>query len=545
VNRLPDGRAARLFVAGGFAAVGATGAALGVWVIAVGYSPVPFADFWGQFPFLERALGGDLTIADLWAQSNEHRIFVPRLEYLLDYRFFHGTNVFLFVVIAVSCVLIAAVVAATVWLETRDRLVSWAAFCAATVAALSPVSFENLYWAFQVHFVQVFLFGAVAIVAVVLAARSGHDAWAAASALAAVAATYSLGNGLLVWPVLIVLAAALALELRTTLLLAAAGALTVFSYLWHYDVTTHGNLSHPVGLVKYAAVYLGSALRDEGKTAAGIVGAVGLLALILLCVFAWRDRAGRSIATPAGVGIALFIALTAFQTAAGRLDLGIEQALSSRYATASFVFWLGLLLGFLRMSSRLNALACIGAAAVLALVIGITGRPSRVFLHSTVVGKEITVLAFRAGVDDPSGTLTGVPPSPVVTNALRWMRKRELGPWAPGGLVADSRFRLQSVGAPPPCRGGIESVEPVGGGLRLRGWLAPPSRAADPGQLAVLDDTAQQVGIGLVGTYRPEVQDSSDWTGFVAYVRGNIDPQTPYAVVLIGADRRSTVCGLK
>jgi hypothetical protein len=523
-------------------------------VIVVGYSPVPFADFWGQFPFLERAVGGDLRIGDLWAQSNEHRIFLPRIEYLLDYRLFGGTNVFLFAVIAASCALVAAVLAAAVWIETRDRLVTWAAFCAATIAALSPVAYENLYWAFQVHFVQVFLFAALAVLAVVMASRSTvarrRDRWTAASGLAAIAATYSLGNGLLVWPVLIALALVLALELRTTIFLGAAAGLTILSYLWDYDATTHGNLSHPFGLVKYTAVYLGSALRDEGTTAAGVLGAVGLIVFAVLCMLTWRGRAGAAITTPVGAGISLFVVLTALQTASGRLDLGIDQALSSRYATASFVFWLALLLGFLqpllgRFPSWLTAPGYFGSAAVAALVIGATGMPSHTFLHSTVVGKKITVLAFRSGVDDPGGTLTGVPPSPVVASALRWMRSRELGPWAPGGLVDDSRFELQSVGDPPPCRGGIESVEPVEGGVRLRGWLAPPPGMRAWDQLAVVDDTGAQVGLGLVGTYRPEVIGSSDWTGFVAYVGNETGAATRYAVILIGEDKRSTVCQAK
>ena len=70
----------RAAIATVFGALMATGVGLGIWVMVAGYSPVPFADFWGQFPFLERAVGGDLRIADLWAQANEHRILIPRLE---------------------------------------------------------------------------------------------------------------------------------------------------------------------------------------------------------------------------------------------------------------------------------------------------------------------------------------------------------------------------------------------------------------------------------------------------------------------------------
>ena len=79
-----------------------------------GYSPVPFADFWDQFPFIERGLRGDLGIDDLWAQWNEHRILVARVQFLLDYRLFDGTNAFLFAAIAASSLLLATTFAAAV-----------------------------------------------------------------------------------------------------------------------------------------------------------------------------------------------------------------------------------------------------------------------------------------------------------------------------------------------------------------------------------------------------------------------------------------------
>ena len=110
----------RLALGVSFVAVLAVGIALGVRVMIDGYSPVPFADFWEQFPFIERSLRGDLGIDDLWAQANEHRIALARVQFLLDYRLFDGTNVFLFAAIAASSLLLAATLAAAVWLDTRD-----------------------------------------------------------------------------------------------------------------------------------------------------------------------------------------------------------------------------------------------------------------------------------------------------------------------------------------------------------------------------------------------------------------------------------------
>jgi len=86
-----------------YVAILAIGVALGIQVVVDGYSPVPSSDLWAQFPFIERGVRGDFDLGDLWAQWNEHRIFLARIQFLLDYSIFGGTNVFLFVGIGTSC----------------------------------------------------------------------------------------------------------------------------------------------------------------------------------------------------------------------------------------------------------------------------------------------------------------------------------------------------------------------------------------------------------------------------------------------------------
>jgi hypothetical protein len=559
LTRAPDEqrpRSARLLVAAGLGILAAAGVTAGVRVIVDGYSPVPFADFWGQFPFLERAYGVDLRPGDFWAQANEHRIAVPRIQFLLDYRLFGGTYVFLFSAIAASCLLLAAVLAGVAWLDSRDAFLAWGVFCVAAIAALSPVAAENLTWAFQVQFVQVFLFAALAIAAVVAAARSPvqrrADGWTIASATAGIAATYSLANGLLVWPVVLVVTGILGLRARARAFLAAVAGLAVGSYLWRFDFETHGNLAHPIGIVEYVTLYLGTIVRSGGTTAAGAVGAGGLAAFALLVLVAWKERADGSRTTSVGAALALFVVLTAVQTAAGRLQLGVAQALASRYATGSFAFWLGLLLGFLGpVGGRARrpwvaTSAYLGAAAAAALVLGLVGRPSRTSLHSTVVGKEDAVLAFRVGVADPAGTTTGGAPDAVVERTFRWLQRHDLGPWAPGGMVERTPPPVPPARSTRTCRGGIESAEPVGGGLRLRGWAAPPEGEDAGREVAVFAAGGRRRGMGLVGTYRPDVEASgaasSAWTGFVAYARGRSSSRL--RLVLAGRDGRSAVCQL-
>ena len=157
------------------------------------------------------------------------------------------------------------------------------------------------------------------------------------------------------------------------------------------------------------------------------------------------------------------------------------------------------------------------------------------------------MVAYRAGVEDVSGSVIGVEGGPDVTSALRWMERQRLGPWAPGGLVDDMRVTAPSGTTARSCLGAVEVDEPVTGGRRLRGWIAAPEGETTSRNLVVLGVDGRQVGLGLVGAHRPDVEESgavdSEWTGFVAYVRG--EPTEALDVLLLGEDRRTSLCRLE
>jgi hypothetical protein len=528
------------------AALGVAGVALGVSVVVDAYSPVPFADFWSQFSFLEPALDGDIRLADLWAQVNEHRILVARLQFLVDYALFDGTFVFLFAAIVVSSLLLAATYAAIAWRETRDGVITLGVSSAASIAALSPVADENLTWSYQVQFVQVFLFATAAVAALAVAARASGGRtwlWTGGSVLAAAAATYSMANGLLVWPVLVVLALALRLPRAVVLAVGLAGAALTASYLWQLEFTTRSSLDDPVRLLGYAAAYLGSALQETSTAVAISAGTAGLALLGVLCAQVWRRRTDPGVALPFGAGVGCFVLLTALQTAAGRLSLfEVSQALSPRYALGSFTFWLALLVGYLpALRERLGRYAglalpaVLAAAAALLLTISVTARPDPDELQETVFGKETTVLAHVVGVEDASGTLTGGPSGRLVDDVLDWMAANRLGPWAPGGNAEDMRLSVTGGNDAPECAGSVESADPVGGGLRLRGWIVPPADE-DARNIAVRAADGTDVGQGRVGSYRRDILEAGltrrSRTGFVAYARG--EPSRPLTLLLVG-----------
>lgn len=528
------------------------GIALGVSVTVRGYSPVPFADFWSELDFIGAALAGDASAADFWAQHNEHRIVVGRLQFLADYGLLGGTNVLLFAAIGVSSLAIAALFAAAVYLDTRDRLLAFGTLAVGAAATLSPAGWENLTWAFQVQFVQVFLFAALAVLLVALAARRPPGASAAIltalAAAAATSATYSMANGLLVWPVVVGLALALSLGRRRTLALVGAAFAVAGSYLWGLEFSTRGELSDPVGLATFVAVYLGSAVWGAGLRPAAVVGAIGLALVPVVFALAWRRRAETTIAIPLAAGVAAFILLTAAQTAAGRLYLGTAQALSSRYSIASFTFWLAILVALLiplreRLRDQPNAgLAYLAAAATAALFVGYRTVPDPDYLRAVVYGKAATVVTFLVGVSDASQTVTGVAAATSVEDELRWLERERLGPWVPGGLAAGMDVHWAGGPVSTQCAGEVESRTRITEGEQLRGWIEAPDGTSSSRSL-VVESSGARVGLGLVGAPRDDVDAPGavrSWSGFVAYVRGR--PTEPLSIVLLTESRDEPIC---
>ena len=175
--------------------VTALGVGFGVSVMAQGYSPVPFADFWSELGFIQRGLSGDIGLRDFWSQHNEHRILVTRIQFLIDYAVFDGTNVFLFGAIAASSLVLAATYAVAVYFDTKDFVLVLGVFAVGAASTMSPAGIDNLTWAFQVQFVQVFMFAALSVLMVVLAARNARrTVLTALSAIFAVADNDSLAQ---------------------------------------------------------------------------------------------------------------------------------------------------------------------------------------------------------------------------------------------------------------------------------------------------------------------------------------------------------------
>ncbi len=355
--------------------------------------PFPFWDAWLLTPLLEADRQGRLALADLWELHNGHRLLVPKALMVALARA-SGWNVAweltTSVVLAILC---GAVLAWLVGRHPATARARWWLLPALSTLLFSWAQMENWIWGWQL---QVFLCLTAAVTAVAALSRS-HASRAAflAAVVLALVASCSFAAGLVVWvaalPLLIGTSGA-----RTRIALwSTAGAATIVVYFAGAEggpaATITGVLRSPVALVHHLLISLGSPVSSLvlagtqmntaspeaplHTTVATLTGLIGVGAAVGL-VAAGRRRRLPWAYLASWFALCLLGAGAAGLTSLGRADLGLSQALASRYTTLVNPFWWGVLgLGAvvrpqLRPSRESPRALPTGALAVLCLVIG-------------------------------------------------------------------------------------------------------------------------------------------------------------------------------
>ncbi len=170
-----------------------------IYVVARYGVPVPFQDEWDLVPLLEKMWGGSLTLSDMWALHNEHRILFPQMIMLglawltnWDLRYEMATSVLLaggiFLFLAWQITITARKLA-------RPELY-WA-IPLFSVIIFSIAQYQNWLWGWQL---PIFLSVLGVIGGIVLLANPPFT-WVRffGAAILGVIASYSFGNGGVFW----------------------------------------------------------------------------------------------------------------------------------------------------------------------------------------------------------------------------------------------------------------------------------------------------------------------------------------------------------
>jgi hypothetical protein len=317
---------------------------------------IPFCDQWELVPLLEKMHNHSLTIADLWAQHNEHRIILPQIVMLVLARL-SNWNIFLElctnIVLAIFILLFLLSI-----LENTLKTTSPLLKIFISLMVFSMIQYENWIWGWQI---QLFM-SALGSVAAIWAANKwqGKTIGLIIVILAAILSSYSFNSGLLTWPaVLVVFLLQKKWKMKHIIILVLACTATVLLYYHKYTKPSYHPpvlffMSHPLIYIKYVLIYLGGSLGWNYYPSASEAVAIISLLLISLAIFnLWRFDKQKLCDMAPWAGLALYACMAACATGLGRSGFGWQQAFSSRYTV--FSLFLPLSAGILmRHSIRFN-----------------------------------------------------------------------------------------------------------------------------------------------------------------------------------------------
>lgn len=354
---------------------------------------VPFADSWnGTLPSIRAMVQGRLTFSLLWLPHNENRMLVPNLlQAFVD----SHTRVNSVYDMYLSAVLMTITLALLIWLALRTTEIPLIWLVPIPFLYFSLVQVGNLLWAFQLAWMLILLCTLVCLCALE-AGGSGPGLFLLAC-LAAVVASYSSLQGLLVWPVGFVYAL---MRARSRFLLGAwivlGVAVTAF-YEWHigniYTVTSPTYaLNHPVLAVRFLLQLMGNIVPVHHTDFALIL--LGASALVLWGVLQRKVPASRL-----RLPLALWLSGLLFDimVTVGRLQL--DAPLSSRYTTYGLVFLIGVYLGALTLLNPPHQLRSLPGFLM--------GRPWRSALTGLVLAAVVVqvVWSIPNGIEQGRATL--------------------------------------------------------------------------------------------------------------------------------------------
>lgn len=315
------------------------GVLIGLWI--ENAVNVPYWDEWGFVPLLQKLNSSNLTLADLWAQHNEHRIFLPKVIMLVlasltrwDVRY----EMVLSIVLAVGIFLLIFSLLSRTF---EGRRYPWA--IAGLVLALlifSPAGYENWLWGWQLQW----YLSVIALIAVVVVLSSGFAkrlpmVAVGLAALGAVIGNLSLASGNFIWIAVAPLVFFQRHVRRYAWLFLGSGMICVGIYLRGYHRTDPASsfaylLQHRGDLMSFIVQYLGRPFGSSVGVAvvAGSFLLVAFIVVLLVLLIGHRDQFAR---WGPWVCIAVYVGIADLTTGVGRISLGGTPGLSSRYTSIS------------------------------------------------------------------------------------------------------------------------------------------------------------------------------------------------------------------
>lgn len=298
--------------------------------------------------------------SSLWSLHTDNRIFFPNLVVI---GLAHTVSFNIEVEEYLSALMLLGAVALFIWAHKRRSPATPLLFyCPVAFVMLSFVQWQNTLWGFQMAWYLVLV--SVALSVALLDWPKMTWPIFVGAVLVAVVASYSSLQGLLIWPVGLVL---LYHRRRPTWAFVSwivAAVATTALYFHNYHVKSVGpqySLEHPLEFVRFFLFALGDVVGvqvNQGGSGNAAVVAFGAMILVLavFVVLKWGIRRDEWSGVPIGVAMITVGLLFDALISEGRLFFGFWGASQSRYTTYDLLVLAGIYLTTLgRAPSRAKA----------------------------------------------------------------------------------------------------------------------------------------------------------------------------------------------
>ena len=318
-------------------------------------------DQWDDVPVIRQSYGHFPDWSSLWAQHVDNRILFPNLVVIA---LAHTVHYNIEVEEYVSALMLFASTAIFIWCHKRWSLhTPLLYYVPVAFLTLTLAQWQNTIWGFQMAWYLVVL--ALAVTLALL--DRPKFAWATfgMAILAAIVCSYSSLQGLLVWPVGLVLLYHRRRSLQAMIIWVLAAAATTILYFHHFTSSKVFNpnetvLKRPLDAVKFFIYALGDIVGQQQKNpleSNKLVMTFGIVILVMavLVLLRWGLRRDEYSAAPIGIALIIYGLLFDALITQGRLFLLYFAASASRYVTNDVLVLAGIYLTVLDRSRSMHA----------------------------------------------------------------------------------------------------------------------------------------------------------------------------------------------
>lgn len=320
---------------------------------------IPFwDDEWNIVSLIHKVADHSLKISDLYTLNNQHRHILTRILYILDYKFFRWNEVTLLLCsVFVQFLLLIGICLKTKALNFINKEQIWLFVPIFSLLLFAPQIQEIWYSSYLTSFPLGALFIFLTVFSLTYSARNKSSLLL--TLLLALFSSATLFNGLLVWPIIILMLFLGGASWRLISFYILTGAVVIYTYVQGVDFKFSPNsanvLSAIYSHISFFIIFIG-AIFGKNVTYAKDFGMVGITLYSLCSYFIWKMHLPKEQLRKLlpWFGISFFSIGSGILASLGRSDV-IYEAITSRYIETQLFFWIALIiLGFYLMNKNWN-----------------------------------------------------------------------------------------------------------------------------------------------------------------------------------------------